>query len=321
MNIKYWLFTTLNLCFLLNLPAQKLFDKNFFERPDTLNKKRMNTLVVGSSVVYVGAIFMLNNLWYKDFKRSPFHFFDDRGEWRNADKAGHIMTAYTESGWAYQALRWTGMSEKAAAWHGMGAGTLYQATIEILDGTSEKWGFSIGDFAANTSGCLLFGAQQATWGEQRIVLKVGNFPNNYDKTPFKLEDGTSISVSEMAKKLYGNNYTHTFFKDYNAINWWVSINPYSFAKGKKFPKWLNIAVGYSAENVFGAHSNLAPAANENQYPRYSQYMLSLDIDLTKLNPKSKFLKSVCKTFNFIKIPAPALEYNSLGKFKFHPIIF
>jgi hypothetical protein len=321
MNIKYLLFTTLNLCFLLNLPAQKLLDKNFFERSDTLNKKRLNSLVVSSSVAYVSATTLLYNVWYKDFKRSNFHFFDDRGEWLNADKAGHAMTAYSEANVAYQALRWAGMKEKAAIWHGMGVGTLYQLTLEFLDGTSEKWGFSISDFAANTSGCALFGMQQATWGEQRILFKMGNFPKNYDKTPFMQGDGTSISVSSMAKNLYGKSYAQTFFKDYNADNWWVSVNPYSFAKNSKFPKWLNIAVGYSVENVFGAHFNAFPANNENQYPRYSQYMLSLDIDLTKLNPKSKFLKSVCKTFNFVKIPAPALEYNSLGKFKFHPIIF
>jgi hypothetical protein len=321
MNIKFWFFTTLNLCFFLNLPAQKLLDKNFFEPSDTLNKKRLNSLVVSSSVAYVGAIYMLNNVWYKDFKRSPLHFFDDRGEWRNADKAGHVMTAYSESNLAYQAFRWAGMKDKAAAWHGMGVGTLYQLTLEVLDGTSDKWGFSLSDFAANTSGCALFGIQQATWGEQRIALKMSNAPKKYDKTPILQGDGTSISVADMTKKLYGSRYAQTFFKDYNASNWWVSINPYSFAKGKKIPKWLNIAVGYSVENVFGAYYNQAPANNENQYPRYSQYLLSLDIDLSKLNPKSKLLKSVFKTFNFIKIPAPALEYNSLGKFKFHPIIF
>jgi hypothetical protein len=321
MNIKSWLFTTLVLCICLHLPAQKLFDKNFFKRSDTLNKKRLNALVVSNSIAYGGAVFMLNNLWYRDFKRAPFHFFDDRGEWLNADKAGHMMTTYNEANVVYQAFRWSGMKDKTAIWHGMGVGTLYQLTLEVLDGTSEQWGFSIADFVSNTSGCALFGVQQAYWGEQRILLKMSNYPKKYDTTPILQGDGTSISVADMAKKLYGNSYAQTFFKDYNADNWWISVNPYCFNKKSKFPKWLNIAVGYSAENVFGANYNLMPANNETQYPRYSQYFLSLDIDMSKLNPKSKFLKSVCKTFNFIKIPAPALEYNSLGKFKFHPILF
>jgi fluoride ion exporter CrcB/FEX len=320
MTIKHHLITILYISISLNLHAQKLFDSHFFERSDTLNKKRLNTMIVGGSVGFTGAIFLLNNLWYKDYPRAKFHFFDDRGEWNDADKAGHVLTAYTESNWAYQALRWTGLNDRKAALYGMGVGALYQATIEVLDGTSAEWGFSLGDFTANTTGCALFGLQQAFWKEQRIVLKVGNFPKKYDNTLIKQTDGSLLSISSMAKKLYGTNYTYTFFKDYNAINWWLSINPYSFAKQSKFPKWLNIAVGYSAENVFGAYYNLPPA-NTESYTRYRQYMLSLDIDLSKLNPKSKFLKSVCKTFNFIKIPAPALEYNSLGKFKFHPIIF
>lgn len=293
----------------------------FFRNSDTLNKKRVYGLVGAGVAGYSTAVYFLNKLWYSSYERSSFQFFNDNGEWFQMDKGGHVLTAYVESKWAYQAFRWAGVKEKKAIISGIVAGTIYQTTIEVLDGFSKQWGFSTGDVIANSTGSALFGIQQVAWGEQRILLKMSNFPKNYSKTPVKAPDGTTKSVHEMAKWLYGDNYFHTYFKDYNALNWWASINPHSFAKNSKFPSWLNIAVGYSAENVFGAYGNYFPANDNKLYPRYRQYLLSLDIDLSKIKTRNKFLKAVCNTFNFVKIPAPALEYNSLGKFKFHPIMF
>lgn len=291
----------------------------FFERDTVLNKKRLYGLIGTTAVGYTGAVLLLNNVWYAQYPKSSLHSFDDDGEWLQMDKGGHILTAYVESKWAFQAFRWAGVSNRKAAWYGMGASVLFQTTLEIMDGFSAGWGFSWGDMAANTSGAALFGVQQAVWNEQRMLLKFSNFPKNYDKTPVQVGDKT-ISVSQMADNLFGNNYTETFFKDYNALSWWLSVNPRSFAKKSNFPPWLNIAVGYSAENVFGAYGNYAPAY-ENIYPRYRQYFLSLDIDLSKIKTKSKILKAVFQAFNFVKIPAPTLEYNSQGNFVFHPIMF
>jgi hypothetical protein len=288
---------------------------SLFEPSDTFNKKRFNTILITGTVGYTGAVLLLDKVWYSAYPRSGFHFFDDRGEWENMDKYGHVLSAYVETKWAYSAYRWAGVKNSRAAWFGMLTGTVLQSTLEVLDGFSEQWGFSLGDAAANTSGCALFGLQQAAWNEQRILLKVSNFPKSYSKD---IVSGSNLSVNDVAKDLYGDNYALTFFKDYNAINWWLSVNPRSFAKTSKFPAWLNIAFGHSAENVFGAYGNKTPTEG---LPRYRQYFLSLDVDLTKIKTKSKFLRSVLNTVNFIKIPSPTLEYNSLGQWKFHPIMF
>lgn len=293
---------------------------HFLENDTVLNKKKLIGLTSAAAVGYTGAVLLLNNVWYKDYPRSDFHFFNDNGEWLDVDKAGHVVTAYEEAKMAYQAFRWTGMKNKNAAWIGMATGTLFQGTLEILDGFSAEWGFSKGDLIANTSGCALFGIQQALWNEQRIMLKISNSPKNYSKTPITA-NGTTKSVSEMAKWLYGDNYAQTFFKDYNSLTSWISVNPHSFSKNSKFPAWLNIAVGYGAENVFGAYGNYFPANDNNLYPRHRQYFLSFDIELSKIKTKNRILKTLFNTFNFIKIPSPTLEYNSLGKFKFHPIMF
>ena len=319
---KTLLLTSLfNLLIIYTLSSQIESKKIFFHTPDSLNKKRLKGLLIVGTLSYTTSFILLYKVWYANEKLTKFHFFNDNGEWLLADKVGHTLTTYNESNWAYETYRWTGLAKKQAIWAGMATGLLFQTTFEIMDGISEQWGFSWGDMIANTSGCTLFGVQQAVWNEQRVVMKVGNFPKNYDKTPVLVDNQlTSVYKIARSKRLYGETYPESFFKDYNAINWWLSVNPKSFAKNSKFPAWLKIAVGYSAENIFGAYYNLPPT-NTDAYPRYRQYLLSLDIDLSRIETKNKFLKTIFKTLNFVKIPAPVLEYNSLGKFKFHPILF
>jgi Predicted periplasmic lipoprotein (DUF2279) len=308
--MKYFiLFFFFNILIINGLQSQS----SLLEPSDTFNKKRFNTILIGGTVGYTGAVLVLNKVWYSEYPQSSFHLFDDVGEWENMDKYGHVLSAYVETKWAYSAYRWAGVKNRRAAWLGMLTGTVLQSTLEVMDGFSEQWGFSLADVAANTSGCALFGLQQAAWNEQRILLKVSNFPKNYSK---EIVAGSTLSENSEAKRLYGDNYALTFFKDYNAINWWLSANPRSFMKNSNFPSWLNIAVGHSAENVFGAYGN--PAGFPS---RYRQYFLSFDIDLSKIKTKNRFLRSVLGALNFIKIPSPTLELNSQGKFKFYPIMF
>jgi uncharacterized protein YfiM (DUF2279 family) len=304
----------------------KLID--FFQGSDTFDRKRFWGFIGASATAYTGAVLLLDKVWYAQYEREAFHLFDDKGEWLDMDKGGHVLTAYTETKWIYGAMKWTGLSNRKAAWTGMATGTVLQATLEVLDGYSTEWGFSWADMAANTAGCALFGVQQAAWNEQRIVLKVSNTPRNYSNTPIRSTDGSKTSsIKQRTDELYGTNYAQTFFKDYNALTWWLSINPKSFYKDARFPAWLNIAVGYGGDNMFGGYNNVWPTKKPEfvlstaDFPRYRQYYLSLDIDLSKIKTKSKFLNTLAKTFNFIKIPAPTLEFNSLGKVKFHPLFF
>ena len=40
---------------------------------------------------------LLNQTWYSQYERVPFHFFDDNAGWLQIDKVGHAWTAYIES--------------------------------------------------------------------------------------------------------------------------------------------------------------------------------------------------------------------------------
>ncbi len=311
-------------------PRQKL---GILEIPDSLNKARFwgvnSTLAVG----YTGVVVGLNRAWYANYERGRFHNFNDMGEWQDMDKMGHFFTAYFEAKLGSKIFRWTGVDERKSAYAGVALATVFQSTIEVLDGFSEKWGFSWGDIAFNTAGAGLFLGQELAWKEQRIQLKISTFRGKLDNTPIESYNmpGVYSSLEERSLDLYGSWFGELFLKDYNAMTIWASANISSFIKKEdsRFPKWLNIAVGYGAENMYagfdyqwtdeetGASYRLDPEV----HPRYRQFFLSFDVDLTRIPVKNRFLKTLFSILNIIKIPAPALEVNTLGKVKLRPIYF
>ncbi len=163
---------------------------------------------------------------------------------------------------------------------------------------------------ANTGGALMAISQELAWNEQRVKIKFSFHESNYAK---------------YRPGLLGDSYTESLFKDYNGQTYWLSGNISAFLSEKSgFPRWLNVAVGYGADGMTGARNN-SVSETEGSFiadeARRRQYYLSPDIDLTRIPVKSKFLKSVFSVVGFIKIPAPSLEYDSNGNFKFHYLYF
>lgn len=297
----------------------------------TINKGRMYLLAGGAAAGYCGGMTLLYKAWYSNQPQSAFHFFDDHAEWQQVDKWGHVFSAYTEARFAHTALRWAGMPDTKATWWGLGGGILFQSTIEVFDGFSEKWGFSWSDMLANCIGGATFFSQQHYWKEQRISLKISSDFRKYSHTIISAQNDPlqRDDLYRRTNDLFGSNPATRLLKDYNAQTNWLSINPSAFLHTPPnwLPHWLNIAVGYSAENMFGGYSNswMYDGAtfhlNSSTYPRYRQFVLSPDIDFSKLKTKSTFMKTLFSLMNCIKVPAPGLEYNTLGKVKWHWIYF
>ncbi|MCB0429754.1 MAG: DUF2279 domain-containing protein [Flavobacteriales bacterium] len=282
--------------------------------PDSLNRSRLRTVVIGETALYGITMVGLNQLWYADYPHSAFHFFNDNREWLQMDKCGHAMTAYYVGRLGMQVMRWTGASDKQVTWWGGSLGFVFQTTIETLDGFSSEWGASWGDLLANTTGTGLLIGQQLLWHEQRIVPKF-----SFHGTGF----------AKYRPEALGSNWQESLLKDYNGQTYWLSVNPHSFLLKTKdeqggWPRWLNVAIGYGAEGMTGGHYNpLYVDANGNQvtFERYRQAYLSLDIDLTRIEVKSKALRFLFQTFGFLKVPAPALELNRKQGLVFHPLYF
>jgi Predicted periplasmic lipoprotein (DUF2279) len=327
MNKTILLFSILFLGLATNQKAQS----NFFAPSPSFNPSRFYPLIGGGAAAYTGTVILLNKVWYSQYPKSRFHIFDDTGEWKQMDKGGHVVASYGETYVAYNALRWSGVKEGDAIWGAAITGMVFQTSLEIMDGYSDGWGFSWSDMAANTFGCLFFASQQAAWGEQRAVLKVSNTPVRYSAEPIFSEDGKSTTtLKERAEELYGVGYAQTALKDYNALHYWVSINPDAFlpAGQPRLPHWLNVSFGYGASNLYGGTQNKWVAKNgavynlnENKVPRMRVALLSLDVDLSRIETNDPFLQTVFKTVNFIKIPSPTLELNGQGKLKFKWVFF
>ncbi len=301
----------------------------FWEPADTFHRGRFWRLSGATALAYGTASIGLYHAWYKGYPQSRFHFFNDLGEWKDIDKTGHFLTAYNLTRGAYGGARHAGMKPGAAVWTAAGVGSLIQLTIEVMDGFSEKWGFSVPDIAYNTAGAGLFVGQQLGWKEQRIQLKVSVTPQQYPQTPVWSEDGsTSVTLRQRAHALYGTSLPELLLKDYNAISGWASVNVASFLpEQSKFPKWLNIAVGYGANNLYAGYDNRWTEDGHTfvvdpvDYPVYRQYYLSLDVDFTRIKTRSGWLRFIFSLANVFKMPSPTLEYNSLGKWKLHAIYF
>jgi hypothetical protein len=267
----------------------------------TFKPKRFWGIIGGTSVAYAGSMVGLSNLWYKNQPRSSFHFFNDNHEWKQIDKLGHAATAFHESRAGIKMLLWTGMPTKKAVLYGSMAGFLFQTPIEILDGFSASYGASVGDLAANTTGSLLVLTQYLIWEEVNVQMKFSYRPTGY---------------ADLRPNVLGSNGIQRVLKDYNGQTYWLSANLKSiFFKQRKFPAWLNVAVGHGAnEMIYGD-----PKDNKaNGFNSYRQWYLSLDVDPEKIKTKSKALKTVFFALNMFKMPFPTLSMNGKGQFQFLP---
>src|SRR6188474_2940412 len=77
-----------------------------------VNKKRLNTLIIGSTVAYGVTLAGLNKLWYEDSPKESFHFFNDNAEWKQVDKVGHFYSTYYFSYATSRALQWCNVKPK-----------------------------------------------------------------------------------------------------------------------------------------------------------------------------------------------------------------
>jgi len=302
-------------------PIQK---SSFFAPADTFNAKRFNYALGISTTTYTGFSIGLYNAWYKQYPQEGFHFFNDLGEWNNMDKVGHIYTAYFQGVLCYKGAKWTGLSDDKSILVGAICGGLFQTTIEMMDAFSSQWGFSIPDFAANVSGIGMYSLQQKYWGGQRIMLKVSSYPKKYPDFIVTGSNGTEISLQNRADNLFGASFAEQYLKDYNAQAYWASIDVNSFLPdGNRWPSWLNVALGYGSNNMFGGFENEWTTdgevfiVDETLFPRVHQYYLGFDLDLTKIKTKNDFLGGLLSIFNIFKAPSPALEVNSRGEVSFH----
>ena len=274
-----------------------------------VNKARF----IGTSSVlgvgWVSSILSLKYVWYSQFDKSKFHFFDDAHEWQQMDKLGHTTTAWNLARISGDLYKWSGIDHKKSALIGSGFSFAYLTTFEFLDAYNSKWGFSWSDMGANTFGSLLYFSQAYFWDKQLVKIKF------------------SIHQTELAKyrpNVLGEDFLSRAFKDYNGQTYWLTWNSFNLLQDKvKVPKWITLAVGYSINNQISGDGGIyiiQENGNQINFEPYRQLFFSIDFDLEEIPVKAKWLKVVLRGLNIIKIPMPTLEL-SQGKLAFHPLYF
>jgi uncharacterized protein YfiM (DUF2279 family) len=269
-----------------------------------VNKTRLAVVSGTIGSIYIGGMYYLSEVWYRDHQRVPFTFYNDNAGWNQMDKCAHAYVAYHQSRAGYHALKWSGVSRKKALWYGGSLGFFLQLPIEIFDGMYEGYGFSWGDVWANTAGSVLFMTQQYLLDEQAVKFKFSFYPSDY----------ASIRPSAL-----GQNTVENLFMDYNAQSYWLSINVNRVWKHERIPDWLSFAFGYGAGGMLGEFENPLFISGQPapEISRYRQFFISADVDFAAIPSRNSWIKGIFEGLNLLKMPAPAVEYNTLYGWQFH----
>ncbi len=258
---------------------------------------------------YSAATVFLYQAWYKDYPRSGFHFHNDMPDWLQMDKAGHLVPAYILNKLSAQAFRMTGLDHRRSAMFGAISAQSFMTAIEVMDGFSAQWGFSIGDLVANILGSAIYVGQEYAWESQRIAVKWSHSPSG---------------LAKYRPDLLGSTPAQRILKDYNGDTYWLSFNLHSLSGvNNRLPEWLNLALGYSAYGMLGTREN-PTYHNGMRLPdmeRRRQWILSPDVDLSRIPTNSRLLQQLFKALNVFKVPAPAIEYNRIDGWRFHLLYF
>ena len=262
-------------------------------------KKRV---ILSSSIIglgYASSLIALYDVWYAEFPKSKFHFYNDGSNWMQMDKFGHGFSGYLLSQKAGDLYRWSGV-KKSYPWIGFGIGMSYLGALEFMDAYSQGWGFSTYDVLANFSGGALYLSQELIFKEQIVLPKFSFFPTKY---------------ADYRPEVLGKNFPEQLLKDYNGQTYWFSFPIGGFAPSVKKMNWLCLSLGYSVDQKL--------VGDQDAYLDFRasrQLLVSLDIDLTRLPIKNPTLKKVLAQLNMIKIPFSALMIQQ-GNLSFKPISF
>jgi hypothetical protein len=245
--------------------------------------------LIGLASIYLGIttalhIYQVNTFWDST---TTFRFIEDGDYALYADKFGHAWGTYINAYLASEALMGAGLSWEAATLGGAGIALAYQTYVEVMDGYGKTWGFSWSDMYANFAGLAWFLGQHYVPFLQNFTYKSNFFPPPW----------FGRLTRESAE---------TFLDDYSGWTFTLAVDIHNLLPNnvkKYWPSWLNIDIGHAVRDL-----------------RYRQgesvYTLGLDINPVRLLPDGPNLwKWFKQGFNYVKIPAPAIEFGDVTRFR------
>tara|TARA_A200000113_G_scaffold211211_1_gene211722 strand:+ start:154 stop:1011 length:858 start_codon:yes stop_codon:yes gene_type:complete len=274
--------------------------QDFQDTSDTvfsMQRFAWSTASVGTASI--GSIYGLSKLWYSQEDQGSFHLFNDAKNWMQMDKLGHSLSCYHVTRGLDALFSWTGLKKRKSLLLASGISLGYFTTIEILDGFSESWGFSLSDMGFNAIGVGLYVFQEHYFKSQVFKPKF-----SFHQTRF----------AEQRPEVLGKNFIESLLKDYNGQTYWLSFSP-NLIGVQKWPDWLMLSFGHSIRGRLKGD-----ATSYQGITSHRELLLSLDVDLSKIKVKSKLLKGLFEALNTLKVPFPTLIYAN-GRLNARPLYF
>jgi len=271
-----------------------LIDGTIWRTNSDVNYVRLSSMLGLIAVANTVAYTYQRKIWYTE-ETTVFHSLDFMNDWnkyQQMDKFGHFTDAYFTSDLTAKIYRWSGLSGNSSVWYGALTGWLWMLEIEVSDAFMAEWGFSWGDFAANTAGSAFFVLQQF----------------NYDALG-GIQPKISWHKSEAWKEMRYHKDPQALIEDYEGMTFWLTVNPHHYfpeSWKKSYSEWLapiGIAFGISAKDI-GWHP----------WAGYKEYFIGLDVDLRKLPiwDDSDLMKFIASELNYLRLPLPTIRFSSQG---------
>lgn len=265
--------------------------------PTEISVPKMVGVASLTLIAYGAAYWLVFEKGWWDDEKSHFHFENDFDYALNLDKLGHFAAGVALGEGFYEGYHWAGASEfQAYLFAGLSAMATHIA-IDVKDGYSPEWGFSVFDVLSGTLGGFLPMAERYVPLFKYVDLKWSYWINT--------------------KAYYRQSDTGIFTDDYCNQTFWASFKPYRLlpASVRRFyPSWLAIAAGLSIdEGVFIRNYEGTP---------HREVYIALDYDLEAFRPQSRLARQAIKWLNYFKFPAPTVQvYPDVKWFWLYPIKF
>ncbi len=298
----------------LFLSVNNLYSQSFLPstlKNDTvLNIKRFAIVNASSLIGLVGSYYFINTAWWADSKKS-FHFDGGSTNFKDAfniglgrdakyakqlDKLGHFYSGRIISDLYVRAVRWSGKSEEQSLIWGGILGTTVHGFVEIKDGYSPTWGFSMYDFMSGTLGSFYPYFQSKSNFLKAVDIKYSYYPKNSHYYDFINRKGND------------------FFDDYMNATIWFTFNPKRYKPKSKWPKWLGISAGIGVDETLNNYYLKMPGGIADYGKGGYEFYVAPDIDFEGLLPKKPFWQNLGHVLNYIKFPTPAIRFSKDSKF-------
>lgn len=259
---------------------------------------RKHIVAAGIAVQQIASTYIEYKWWWEG-NAHKFNTLNDGGfnnESNGLDKLGHAYASYVFFNAINESMKWADFSQKQRMIWSCTLPALWAISIELGDGFS-TYGFSSPDLVANFSGIAYGYLQQQLPYLQHINFKFFYYPSNfYAKNNFK-----QWSLSE----------------DYDGHSYWLSFDVHKMLPKQhqhKWPKWVNLAAGYSTYNFRQAARVLTGG------PQQKEFLIGLEFNIGAIKTKSSTITTVKNMLNFIHIPAPGLKTTNKHNTSYHILL-